>query len=126
MLSRLSEVERQRLTGTLGLSAHLSGNIEATRLKLATLAGFGDVLGFKAIASLTAYEGLFGSWHTRPDLPQRFWRDPATRRRRYNEAGVDPGLIETVNAGAIEVAIDSGFSAGVSEGEISIALIPAC
>ena len=56
-------------------------------------------------------------------LPQRFWHDPATRRRHYNEAEVDPGLIETAPADAIEVVIDSGFSAGVSEEGTSIVLV---
>jgi hypothetical protein len=121
MLSKSAAVDHPSLTN-LGLNAHLSADMEATRLKLATLAGSGDVLGFESRASFAAYEGLFGRWHTRPDLPQRFWRDLATRRRHYHEAEVDPGLIETTPGGAVEAVIDSGFSAGVSEGGSPVAL----
>jgi hypothetical protein len=97
--------------------------MEATRLKLSALAGAGEVLGFKSLTSFAAYEQLFGKWHTRPDLPQQFWRDPAMRRRRYLEAEVDPGLIETTPAVAVEVVIESGFAAGVSESGFSVALL---
>ncbi len=122
MLSTSAAVDHPSLIGNLGLNAHLSADMVSTRLKLATLAGSGDVLGFESRASFAAYEGLFGRWHTRPDLPQRFWRDPATRRRHYHEAEVDPGLIETAPGGAVEAVIDSGFAAGVSEGGSPVAL----
>jgi hypothetical protein len=122
MLDASAEVDRLRLTATLGLEARRSAEMEVTRLKLSALAGAGDVLGFEARTSFAAYEQLFGDWHTRPDLPQRFWRDPAMRRRRYREADVDPGLIEAAPATAVEVVIDSGFAAGVSEGSVSVAL----
>jgi hypothetical protein len=122
MLGASAEVDRLRLIATLGLEARRSAEMEATRIKLSALAGAGDVLGFGARISFAAYEQLFGDWHTRPDLPQRFWRDPAMRRRRYREADVDPGLIETAPATAVEVVIDSGFAAGVSEGGVSVAL----
>ena len=123
ILSALAGVDRLRLSATLGLETRLSAELEATRLKLSTLAGAGDVLGFKSLTSLTAYEQLFGNWHTRPDLPQQFWRDPAMRRRRYREAEVDTGLIEATPAVAVEVVIESGFAAGVSENGISVATL---
>ena len=47
MASSIAEIDYQRLSGILGLNVHLSDTMEATRLKLATLAGSGDVLGFE-------------------------------------------------------------------------------
>jgi hypothetical protein len=44
ILSTTTSVDHGRLSSVLGISAHLSANLEATRLKLATLAGSGDVL----------------------------------------------------------------------------------
>lgn len=122
MLSASSETDRLKLSATLGLDAGIA-EMAATRSKLSALAGAGDVLGFEARTSLTAYDQVFGGWHTRPDLPQRFWRDPAMRRRRYHEAEVDPGLIDTTPAVAVEVVIESGFATGFSEDGTSVALL---
>lgn len=123
MLSGSTEIERLRLSATLGLDTSIAAEMAATRSKLSALAGAGDVLGFEARTSFTAYEQVFGDWHTRPDLPRRFWRDPAMRRRRYREAEVDPGLIETTPAVAVEVVIESGFATGFSEAGTSVALL---
>src|SRR4051812_7043248 len=45
MASTLAGVDHPRLSGIFDLNAHLSDATEATRLKLAMLAGAGDVLG---------------------------------------------------------------------------------
>ncbi|MCC8937808.1 hypothetical protein H8A99_15340 [Bradyrhizobium sp. Arg68] len=100
----------------------LTSGTEITRLKLAALASSSDVLGFGASTTATAYQNLFGQWHTNPDLPERFWLDAEVRRHRYFEAEVDPGLIESTPAAAIEVAIDSGFAAGVTGEGVSVAI----
>ncbi|PBC14720.1 hypothetical protein [Mesorhizobium loti] len=121
VLSLSAEVGRLRLSA-LGAET-LSAGLQTTRLKLSALAGAGDVLGFAARSSFTAYEELFGNWHTRSDLPNRFWSDPEMRQRHYREAKVDPGLIETTSTGAIEVVIESGFAAGASEAGRSVALL---
>ena len=123
LVSTSTEADRFRLSASLGLNARHFIDMETTRLKLSALAGAGDVLGFNAPTSFTAYEQLFGEWHTRPDLPPRFWRDPDMRRRSYREAEVDDGLIETTPAVAVEVVIESGFAAGVSESGTAIALL---
>ena len=123
MLNASTETDRLRLSATLGLDTGMAAEMVATRSKLSALAGAGDVLGFEARTSFNAYEQVFGGWHTRPDLPQRFWRDPAMRRRRYQKAQVDPGLIETTPAVAVEVVIESGFATGFSEGGTSVALL---
>lgn len=93
-----SHNDRVRLSETLGLAQSLSSEFEQTRLKLSAFAGAGEVLGFGATTSFSAFDKLFGSWHTLPNLPVRFWRDPASRRRRYAEAEVDGGLIEATPA----------------------------
>ena len=96
---------------------------DATRFKLSALAGAADLLGFQARTSASAYEGLFGQWHTRPDLPPRFWRDPELRARRYREAEVDDGLIEATPAAAIDIVVGSGFVSGRQDIDASTALV---
>jgi hypothetical protein len=123
MVSASAEVDRLRLSSALGLGNSLSAEMEVTRLKLSALAGASDILGFASRTSLGAYEQLFGDWRTRPDFPQRFWRDPATRRERYRQAEVDPGLIEAAPDAAVEVVIESGFATGISAGGISVVLL---
>jgi hypothetical protein len=45
------------------------------------------------------------------------------RRRRYEEAAVDPGLIEATPSEAIEIVISSGFVAGAADRSTSVALV---
>jgi hypothetical protein len=115
-------LERARLSTTLGLFHQLDHDMETTKLKLAAFAGAGEVLGFQALTSDSAYHELFGRWSTRLDLPAQFWRDPKKRRRMYNEAEVDPGLIESDPQEVIEVAVESGFVAGVADADRAVAL----
>lgn len=124
--SASSELDSIRLSQALGLSRAFSPEFEQTRLKLSALAGAGDVLGFGATTSFAAYDQLFGTWHTNPGLPERFWRDPAMRRQRYSEAEVDEGLIEATPAVALDVVIGSGLAAGVSEDGMSVAVMHIC
>lgn len=118
-----SQFDSLRLSQALGLSRAFSSEFEQTRFKLSALAGAGDVLGFGAKTSFAAYDQLFGTWHTNPNLPDRFWRDPAMRRQRYSEAEVDEGLIEATPAVALDVIIGSGLAAGVSEDGVSVAVV---
>jgi hypothetical protein len=111
-----------RLKGEAARAIGTMREMEPTRLKLAVLAGSSDVLGFKAGATVAAYQNLFGQWHTKPDLPKPFWHEAEVRRRHYVEAEVDPGLIGATPTAAIEVAIESGFAAGVRGDHESVAI----
>ncbi|CEJ87247.1 conserved hypothetical protein [Hyphomicrobium sp. GJ21] len=121
-----SQFDSLRLPEALGLSGAFSSEIEHTRLKLSALAGAGDVLGFAAGTSFAAYDRLFGTWHTSPGLPVRFWRDPTMRRQHYRDADVDGGLIEATPAVALEVVIGSGLTAGICEEGVSVAVVDIC
>lgn len=118
----VTEADRTQMSLALGLDHLVSGHLEATRLKLSALAGSVDVLGFQAATTESAYQQVFGEWHTRPDLPARFWRDPKMRRRMYDEAEVDEGLAEATPAAAIEITVESGLVAGVSHGSDAVLL----
>lgn len=119
----MNGLDRLKLSSDLGI--HTAGEAlrAATQTRFAALAGAGDVLGFGADTSVRAYGEIFGNWHTRPDLPPRFWRDPALRRRRYEQAEVDRGLIEASPSEAVEIIIGSGLVAGAANDEAYIGLI---
>lgn len=99
----------------------LASGLVDTRLKVAALAGSADLLGFSASTTVAAYERLFGDWYTKPDLPDRFWRDLGYRRGYYADAEVDAGLIYTTPETAVAVTIESGLAGGISDGEASVA-----
>jgi len=110
--------------GVAGSSASArswSGTLEVTRLKMSVMAGVGDLFGASSLPTLDAYKGLLGDWHTRPDLPARFWREPTERRHFYEDADVDAGLVEATPSEAVEVMIASGLTAGVLSGQSSVA-----
>jgi hypothetical protein len=119
----ISQVDRLRLSAALGIGTIGDPLRSATQTRLAAFAGAGDVLGFGTLTSVTSYHEIFGEWHTSRNLPQRFWRDPSLRRRRYEEAEVDPGLIEATPSQAIEIVIGSGFVAGAADQSTSVALV---
>ncbi|MBZ5763054.1 hypothetical protein LAV84_28745 [Rhizobium sp. VS19-DR104.2] len=108
---------------SLGLDGGFLGEFEATRLKLSAFAGAGDVHGFVAPSALSAYQNLFGDWRTRSDLPQRFWRDPQMRRRMYEDADVDPGLVQAELSMALDVVVESGLAAGLRSPSGAVAII---
>lgn len=81
----------------------LASGLVDTRLKVAALAGSADMLGFSASTTAAAYERLFGDWYTKPDLPDRFWRDLGYRRGYYADAEVDAGLMDTTPETAVAV-----------------------
>jgi hypothetical protein len=119
----INQEDRLRLSAALGIGTVGHALRAATQTRFAAFAGAGDVLGFGALTSVTAYHEIFGEWHTSRNLPQRFWRDPSMRRRRYEEAAVDPGLIEATPSEAIEIVISSGFVAGAADRSTSVALV---
>lgn len=114
------QVRAQALIGgTLAIEAELA----ATQAKMAMLAGAQDLLGAQAAATAQAEMALLGQWHTRPDLPQRFWRDPELRERLYEEAEVDPGLAASDAGTALQVMISGGYAAGTEVEGVSTAVI---
>ncbi|MBY3416308.1 hypothetical protein HFN87_23825 [Rhizobium laguerreae] len=112
-----------QLRVSLGLGGGLPGEFQATRLKLSAFAGAGDIHGFVAPSAISAYQNLFGEWRTRSDLPQRFWRDPQMRRRMYEDADVDPGLVHAELSMALDVVVESGLAAGVSSPSGAVAIV---
>ncbi len=111
------------LSASLGLHSGLFGEFETTRLKLSAFAGAGDIHGYVAPSALSAYQNLFGEWRTRPDLPERFWRDPQMRRRMYEDADVDTGLVQAELSMALDVVVESGLTAGLRSKSGAIAIV---
>jgi len=114
-VAALNQTDRLKVSANLGIGTVGEAIRAATQTRFAALAGAGDVLGFGAMSSITAYNEIFGDWHSSRNLPERYWRDPSLRRRRYEEADVDVGLIEATPSEAIEIVSGSGFLAGASD-----------
>lgn len=105
--------DQQRLSEYLGLNRSITSGLDATMSKMSAYAGVYDMFGIAASATSDAYRSLFGEWHTRPDLPDVFWRDGRARRRMYRDADVDPGLVEANLNVAVEVVVESGLAGGL-------------
>lgn len=69
-----------RMNEQLSLEGRYGTNVETARLKLSALAGFSDIESFATLEASAVYQQLFGDWHTTPNLPSSFWRDPAERQ----------------------------------------------
>ena len=122
-LPRPPGMDQDRLSAMLGLSYGFNGSIEATRLKMSTFAGVTDMFGARSRSQDDAYRSLFGAWRTRPDLPESYWRDARVRRRMYDAAEVDPGLVGLNLGGAVEVVAESGLTSGARSETNAVAVI---
>lgn len=98
---------------------------DQTLLKMSAFAGAIDTVGPLSLAANATFEALLGTWRTRPDLPDEFWRRPSVRDRFYREADVDQGLIDADNAEVVEVLIESGVVAGEVRGNTVSAVVEA-
>ncbi|NMG39744.1 hypothetical protein GRZ55_10870 [Chelativorans sp. ZYF759] len=121
-------------TGSLALAAGgalvserlalASGPLVTTHLKVAAFAEATSLLRPGALASKVAFESLLGSYRTRIDLPQSFWRHREVRREVYREAEVDQGLVEAKPTDVVEIFIDSGIAeAGRQQGARAVAVL---
>lgn len=97
--------------------------LEATGLKLSVLAGVQDMYGGHSLPAVEAYRSLLGDWRIDPSLPKSFWLEPSERRRRYERAEVDEGLVEATPAEAIEIMVSSGLTAGSIAGDASTSTV---
>jgi len=115
--------DQVKMSAMLGLNARFEADFAATRLKMSALAGIGETLDPRSSLRLDAYHSLFGEWRSRPDLPERFWRDTRVRKRMYREAEVDDGLIVTTPDVALEIMIESGLTAGLRSEANAVAVL---
>lgn len=111
------------MSATLGLANNFNVAFEGTRLKLSAFLGATNLYGLDASTTTATYHNVFGKWRTRSDLPHPFWRDPGVRRRMYEEAEVDPGLVDAELGTALEVVVESGLTGGFRTASGSVAII---
>lgn len=111
------------MSTALGLANTFNVELEGTRLKLSAFVGATNLYGLDASTTTAAYHNVFGGWRTRPDLPQRFWREPAFRQRMYEEAEVDAGLVDAELCTSLEVVVESGLAGGFRAASGSVAII---
>lgn len=95
-----------------------------TRLKLASQALLATQFGWYSDTAREADGVIFGSWRLRPDLPVAFWDQPTVRRRMYEDADVDAGLVHADTVTAIDIAVESGFAPGVHGENGAVILLP--
>jgi len=107
----------------LEVKPQLSSEFETTRLKMALFAGTRSTYEPFSPPRLEAYQSLFGTFRSHPNLPDSFWDDPTVRDHTYRKANVDTGLIAATPGTALEIMIESGFSAGFGSGEHAVAII---
>lgn len=102
--------------GSLAQAFAMPRTLETTGLKLSVLAGVQHMYGGHSLPASEAYRSLLGDWRINPSLPKSFWLEPSERRRRYQSADVDEGLVEATPAEAIEIMVSSGLTAGSMDG----------
>jgi len=102
------------LAGPLASSGAWAENttLRDTMTKMSAFAGSLATTGPVSAATLASSHSLLGDWKTLPDLEPAYWRDPEVRVRRYRDADVDPGVIETNNDALIDVLVESGMVPG--------------
>jgi len=122
-LTRPIGADQARIRAMLGLTHEFSPILETTQFKMSAFAAVTDMLGTQTPAWDEAYRSLFGQWHTRPDLPESYWRDARVRRRMYEAAEVDPGLAGAGLTVAVEVVVESGLASGARSEANAIAVI---
>ena len=105
--------DQVRMTALLGLDSRFSAEFDATRLKMSMFAAIGETSDQRSSLRAEAYHSLFGTWRSRPDLPENFFRDTRVRERMYREAEVDDGLITASPGVALEIMIESGLTPGL-------------
>lgn len=110
------------MSAMLGLDHKFGSILDTTSFKMSAFASVTDVAGLQSPAWDEAYRSLFGTWRTRPDLPETYWHEPRTRQRMYDEAEVDPGLVEVTPDVAIEIMVESGLATGARSETGGVAL----
>lgn len=91
------------------LTDHKREFYAATSLKFTAIETASLMRGFDSSAYAAARTSLLGSWHSRPDLPSRFFSESEYRTGIYREHDVDEGLIDAPPEVAVELMIESGF-----------------
>lgn len=118
-----AQIDQAKMQTMLGLNARFEAELAATKLKMSALAGIGETYGQLSALRSEAYQSLFGEWRTRPDLPDKFWRDARVRKRMYREAEADDGLVIATPGMALDVMIESGLTAGMRSETRAVAVV---
>tara|TARA_R110000868_G_scaffold14689_7_gene68082 strand:- start:126 stop:1340 length:1215 start_codon:yes stop_codon:yes gene_type:complete len=116
-------LDQTKIGAALGLTTRFEADFATTQLKMATLAGIGEVYDRRSHFQLDAYHSWFGTWRTSIDLPENFWRDRRVRKRMYRDAEVDEGLIVAQPAMALEIMIESGLTPGLRSEADAVAVV---
>ncbi|TAX38981.1 Swt1 family HEPN domain-containing protein [Rhizobium leguminosarum] len=94
----------------------------ATKLRMSAIAAVDLRVELYSPASIQTYEALFGSWSSARTIPEAYWVDQQARVRIYEEAEVDPGLIQAEPGTALEIMIESGLTGGavIDSGPVAV------
>lgn len=109
----------------LGLAPDVLRAIGETTSKFSILGGViaGAPLEYSLHESVRAE--ILGTWHTGPDLSERFWDDRGYRSDLYRDAGVDEGLVDVEPRVAVQVMVESGYLAETDKDGASAAVVVA-
>lgn len=121
--SQAAALDQAKMSAMLGLSGRFGDDFASTQLKMSAIAGISETFSLRTDLRIDAYQSLFGEWRTRPDLPDKYWRDARVRRRMYRDAEVDDGLIVATPGMALEIMIESGLTTGMRSEANAVAVV---